>query len=664
MPFNTPLEIRRAYENGLPGSPFSGRELDEYLGEAKHPLFGAAAYNIYGSGEGKLVCLHKLMKVVDPNFGESEKQGTGDCSSHGARNAADITRQVEIIDGEAESFIVRSATEPTYGHRGHSGQGMSVVRSMRFLTTEGGVLLRQNYPDLGVDLSEYNARIGMNWGSRGVPSAVVKKAKEHSFQTSSLVTTVEEARDAIANGYALSVGSNYGFSSRRDKNGVARRSGSWNHCFTRGAFVSGAWKEIQEIKEGDYVYTHSGNRKRVEKIDSHVHNGFFVKIKVVGLPEFEVTGNHPLLVMRKGSNIEVVSQDSMYGDTIVKNETDTLIWIKACDLQKGDKLVCPSMSFGKQVKPEFIRPTNRAKAINYEVSNELAWLFGLYIADGDSVDRHKSVITLSLKEEGMAYRAAKAFGLLGKEAKVYKKSNCIRVICYSSTISHNFIKWFGAYSHKKKIPDFLFTWDLKSVIDGIFDGDGCWVNNKSKRITSVSKRLIYQIYHALVSIGENPSLYNCSQSKTGYDNARQSYAVNWFKDISRSSVKNEYGYLYLPVKNTEISKKEKQVFNFKVEDDFSYICEGVVSHNCMAWVAVDDTKQRLNETLFLIVNSWGRWNSGPKVLDQPEGSFWIRESDAAGMLRQNQAYALSSFDGFPPHDLDLSALDKMKDLIG
>lgn len=41
--------------------------------------------------------------------------------------------------------------------------------------------------------------------------------------------TWEEARDAIYNGYSLSIASNAGFSSTRDKDGFARPSGSWAH---------------------------------------------------------------------------------------------------------------------------------------------------------------------------------------------------------------------------------------------------------------------------------------------------------------------------------------------------------------------------------------------------------------------------------------------------
>jgi hypothetical protein len=72
----------------------------------------------------------------------------------------------------------------------------------------------------------------------------------------------------------------------------------------------------------------------------------------------------------------------------------------------------------------------------------------------------------------------------------------------------------------------------------------------------------------------------------------------------------------------------------------------------MAWVAMDDSHEIYKETLFLIQNSWGAFNSGPKRFDQPDGSFWIRERDAAGMLNQNGAWAFSDVDGFPPRKVD------------
>lgn len=71
----------------------------------------------------------------------------------------------------------------------------------------------------------------------------------------------------------------------------------------------------------------------------------------------------------------------------------------------------------------------------------------------------------------------------------------------------------------------------------------------------------------------------------------------------------------------------------------------------MAWIACDDTRERHNETLFLVQNSWGVWNSGPKVHGQPDGSFWIREKDARGMLASQGSWVFSDVDGFPARDL-------------
>ena len=74
-------------------------------------------------------------------------------------------------------------------------------------------------------------------------------------------------------------------------------------------------------------------------------------------------------------------------------------------------------------------------------------------------------------------------------------------------------------------------------------------------------------------------------------------------------------------------------------------------NHAMAWIACDDSKSVYNETLFLIQNSWGVWNSGPKRLDQPDGSFWIREKDARSMLAQQGAWVFSDVEGFPARDI-------------
>tara|TARA_B100001769_G_scaffold270522_1_gene261880 strand:- start:217 stop:1140 length:924 start_codon:yes stop_codon:yes gene_type:complete len=229
--FEQPRDLLKAYKDGFVGSWCDPEDTDKLLGELPHPLFGVAASNLYSSGEGKLALLYKSVQKFDPTFGAHERQTTGDCVSHSTRNAVDVTRSHEIIGGQSEEFVARSATEAIYGSRGHGGQGMSCSVAARFVHQNGGILLRKDYGF--VDLSTYDSRVGIRWGSRGgVPTEVKAEGKKHQVKTISMIKTVEEARDAIANGYALSVCSNYGFSSKRNSNGIARRSGSWNHAMS------------------------------------------------------------------------------------------------------------------------------------------------------------------------------------------------------------------------------------------------------------------------------------------------------------------------------------------------------------------------------------------------------------------------------------------------
>jgi hypothetical protein len=217
------------YRGGYSGCIWEPAHFEYMMTSLKHPLFGDASRKIKNSGKGKLSTPYKSVLKFDKNP-YNERQTTGDCVSHGTRNACDVSRAVEIdIHSERESWIARGATEGIYGYRGHGGQGMSCSRAAEFVSRAGGILVRKNYPGV-IDFSKYNSNIGSGWGVRGVPDGVLDLANDHQIKTVSLLKTVEEARDALANGYGIAVCSGHGFSSTRDKKGFARKSGGWAHC--------------------------------------------------------------------------------------------------------------------------------------------------------------------------------------------------------------------------------------------------------------------------------------------------------------------------------------------------------------------------------------------------------------------------------------------------
>ena len=229
MPKLSQQDLYNNYRKGFSGCLWEEHIYEELIESSKYAYFKDGAKKIKTSGKGKLSTPYKSLLKFDKKAFD-ERQTTGDCVSHGTRNACDISRAVEIdIKKEREGWIARGATEAIYGARGHGGQGMSCARAATFVSETGGIIVRKNYPGVA-DFSKYNGNLGAGWGGRGLPDKVIDLANDHQIKTTSLVRTVEEARDALANGYGLAVCSGVGFSNKRDKKGIARVSGSWAHC--------------------------------------------------------------------------------------------------------------------------------------------------------------------------------------------------------------------------------------------------------------------------------------------------------------------------------------------------------------------------------------------------------------------------------------------------
>lgn len=231
--FRNPDQIRRAYESGLPGSPHDERAIDAFC--STQPGGGVfvkeVAPHLAGHGAGKRALLWRYREKHDPGAFAAEAQTTGDCVSHGDRNARDTTRCVEIeLGNEPEEYFRRGATEPTYGARGHGGQGMSPARAAQYVR-DTGWLGRENHesPNGNLDLRKYNANIGARWGRSGVPSWVKELCKAKRVGRYVRPTSVDEAKDLLASGYAGHSGQQIGFNATPDRHGISPRRGSWNH---------------------------------------------------------------------------------------------------------------------------------------------------------------------------------------------------------------------------------------------------------------------------------------------------------------------------------------------------------------------------------------------------------------------------------------------------
>lgn len=223
---DSPYALLQAYTKGLTGYIDSPRERGIFSESQTQSVY--AEPNTANSGEGQCAALWQYAVALD-RLSYTEVQTEPDCTSHASRNARDTSRAVEIcVRMEPEAFVVRGATEPTYGARGHGGPGMSPARAANW-ENETGFLIRKKYD--AVDLSKYNGAIGDRWGRGGVPEAVRALCRENKVGIIRQIRSIRDARDALFNGYALMTGQHAAWSETPTKDHYhARVSPGWNHA--------------------------------------------------------------------------------------------------------------------------------------------------------------------------------------------------------------------------------------------------------------------------------------------------------------------------------------------------------------------------------------------------------------------------------------------------
>lgn len=209
----------------------------DYLAWSHTPLFGVTAAPIRDSGRGQVVLLDRALAAQLGGRFPVHLQTIGDCVSHGWGLGVDVLKAVQIAAGAREAFTGETATEVIYaGSRVEVGRGRLVgdgsvgAWAAKAVGAAIGTLVRGRYG--AIDLTRYDGPRAREWGrrGRGVPDELEPRAREHPVRTVSLVTSYEEARDALANGYPVPVCSDQGFEPRRDAQGFARPRGRWGHC--------------------------------------------------------------------------------------------------------------------------------------------------------------------------------------------------------------------------------------------------------------------------------------------------------------------------------------------------------------------------------------------------------------------------------------------------
>jgi len=635
------------------------KETAAVLSALPRPIFRDCSFDIKNTGAGQCVILADYVKKL---LGQHivQIQEIGDCVSFGSAHAIDYTYCTDIqLKGKNYEFVAITSTEDIYGgSRVQIGKGQlgsedgSIGAWAAQYVHDYGTLVRQAYEN--DDLTKYSGQRAREWGmpNKGVPNYLVGYAKEHRIKTVSLVRTYEEVRDSICNGYAVTVASNQGFSNVRDQDGFLKPQGNWGHqmCATPYTVIGyNDSKFIKDVEIGTILYDKDGNSQYVTDVYKRKFIGQIYKISSHGNLPLEVTGNHPLLVCRNSNEFNEEESD---GGIVLSTNKKVYVWVNACDIKIGDYLVCPKPKIKNDKSlPKWIIGTRKTKNQPKDLyfDNDIAWLFGLYAADGTAEKGHKIKITLHENEIEKAKMCVEVFLKLGLQAtiKPVKNKKAIRVIVYSSVVANSFLEWFGKLENKH-LPEWIWGgWDLESVLNGVYAGDGGVPNDGfGKRITNTSIKLIYQCRNILLLMGQKPSIsrYTYKNKQTWNDR----FTLEWHNsDI----VKYNYWQndkILMKVYDIKQESYSGDVYNLEVDNTHSYIANGVVVHNCI--IGVDDSYRRPG---VLCLNSWPyNWVSGPTRHDMPPGSFWIdAQVFEQNMLSAGDSWVYSDRIGFERKEL-------------
>jgi intein/homing endonuclease len=351
---------------------------------------------------------------------------------------------------------------------------------------------------------------------------------------------------------------------------------------------------IKNLKEGDRVYTKSGQFRKITNVMSRNINEDIVVIKSCYGREMKLTKDHLVLVdsfkrknREKPNNPVWVRADEL----IPKNGKDNL----------GHYLIFPKYIL-KNIQSNEIRISDFLKDIFVEdekcfasyrkrgknISNviklnyDFCWIIGLYLAEGScgsaSVEFHISSEEIELFEKIKSF--SNSLNLNFSSRVTSGKSFTVRI--FSKVLKRFFESICGKGCENKKIDDKLFSLIIKNtdlrngLHDGYYAGDGTKkLSNKMRySIITTSNELYYQIMMLNWINDEIPISYKKENFKK-----KNVYILSISDGKYKDYVETELDFR-VPIRDLLYQKYNGIVYDIEVEKDHSFYTECGEIHNC------------------------------------------------------------------------------------
>lgn len=422
-------------------------------------------------------------------------------------------------------------------------------------------------------------------------------------------------------------------------------NGNFDRCLTKGTLITTNKGDIpiEEIGINDLVLTDKGNFKPVTWTDKHTHCGNIVTLQYSGdYQKLICTDNHPILV----------------------RYTDKLS-------HKFRKLDCLKEGFlrADQLKYKYqfaLVPKRNIISKPRTIDDRMLYVLGWIMGDGYCNPKNNEVkITYQLNQLQCAEQCKEIIEKLDPTVPCKlirdKFKNCYRLFVYSKKL-HKLAIDFGCIPNNKKINNEVYNnhTDLIPFILGLLEADGHQkyinydgYNRNAIEISTIYEELIRQCRQILLDNGIYSTIreikpkngkrqvnlqitgeyvykllnyYSYNEPNTSCPIFSYKFKQIEYKHTKSIVLKDNKGF-WVPIRLLENRKTKETVYNIEVQDDHTYVANGIATHNCMALIQVMIYREQLYNVKVKEVKKENRNRvlfDGPIFTQQ-----WFRDDEAA-----------------------------------
>lgn len=361
-------------------------------------------------------------------------------------------------------------------------------------------------------------------------------------------------------------------------------------CFVEGTMVltENGYLPIEKVISGDKVLTHKNRYMKVKKTMIN-HTNKIIGFRTPVSETIYCTSEHPIYIRknnRKWNNVK-----KKYDRVFEKP-----IWKSASEIQVGDYVgtainqieELPDWNGYFYYQNQYKLSLNTKNELSNLFKNKSFWyLVGRYIGDGwlNSSDEKSVIICCRNDEIPLITEALENIGL---HYSISKQSTINRIQITKKELNI-YLRRFGHGASSKHLTKDIINLPvdlLRCFLKGYIDSDGCFTQGRYK-ITTVSRRLAYEIGECIAKVYHRPfSIYFTARPKTHVIegrivNQKDTYQICWkAKEDKKDMAFYECGYIWSPIKKVHEEDTNELVYNLEVEEDNSYLVQGVIVHNC------------------------------------------------------------------------------------